>query len=109
VKLLQRAIRTRAERNERERLAVRTRLRAALEEVLPSGSRVWLYGSLTKPGRFSEASDIDFALEREPEDRSIFDLMGRIAERTGREVDLALLGETRLREMILREGEPWTV
>jgi predicted nucleotidyltransferase len=106
---LDRVLQARAERNERERLDVRARLRAALGEFLPAGSRVWLYGSLVKPGGFSQTSDVDVALEHEPKDQSIYLLMSRLSERTGREIDLALLGETRLREMILREGEPWTL
>jgi len=109
VKLLQQAAQRRAEANERERERVRGLLRAALGELLPAGSRVWIYGSLAKAGRFAEWSDIDLALEEEPRGKSLFFLMGQIAMRTGREVDLALLAETRLRESILREGELWTL
>lgn len=107
--LLQDAARRRAECDERERLAVRARLRAALSEFLPAGSRVWLYGSLAAPGRFREWSDIDLALAGEPRGMSVYLLMSLLAERAGRPVDLVLLGETRLRETILREGEPWTL
>ena len=35
--------------------------------------------------------------------------MGLLRESLGREVDIALLGETRLKEKIVREGELWTV
>ncbi len=109
MKLLQDAARRRAECDERERLEVRAGLRTALAEFLPAGSRVWLYGSLTAPARFREWSDIDLALAEKPRGMSIYLLMSLLAERIGRPVDLVLLGETRLREMILREGEPWTL
>jgi predicted nucleotidyltransferase len=66
-----------------------------------------VYGSLTQAGRFAEWSDVDLALEEEPEGRSIYLLMSLLSERVGREVDVALLGETRLREKIVKEGERW--
>ena len=109
VKLLQQAIRQRAASNECEREQVRARLREALAELLPGGSRVWVYGSLAKPGRFNEWSDIDLAIEDEPRGMSLCLLMSLLAERTGRPVDVAVLSETRLREAILREGEAWTL
>jgi predicted nucleotidyltransferase len=88
------------------RLRTRERLRAALRELLP-GRVCWVYGSLTQPGRFAEWSDVDLALEKEPEGRSIYLLMSLLSERVGREVDLTLLGETRLRGKIVKEGERW--
>ena len=109
VKLLQQAIRQRAASNEREREMVRVRLREALSEFWPVGSRVWIYGSLTKAGRFNEWSDVDVAIECEPRGMSLCLLMSLLAERTGRPVDVVVLSETRLREAILREGEAWTV
>lgn len=107
--LLLQAKRQRAEHNEQERLAVRERLRAALPEFLPSGTEVWLYGSVTKPGRFREWSDVDLALAKEPGGIRFLLLMSLLAERTERPVDLVLLPETRLREMILTTGEQWTL
>ena len=107
--LLHEANRHRAENDERERGLVRERLRAALAEFLPAGNRVWVYGSLTRPGRFREWSDVDLALEAEPPGRSIYLFMSLLAERCGRPVDVAILGETRLRETIERDGELWTV
>ena len=94
---------------ERERLAVRERLRAALGHYLPSGSRAWLYGSLVGAGRFVETSDIDLALEADPPNMSIYLLSSLLAERCGREVDLCLLSETRLESAIRQRGEPWTL
>lgn len=85
----------------------RARLRAVLAEVLP-GTRVIVFGSLTKRGVFNDASDIDLALFEEPPGKSIFGLTSEIDERMRRPVDLLFLEKTRLKEKILREGEVWT-
>jgi len=92
---------------ERLRLATRDRLRSVLARVLP-GETVHVFGSLTKPGRFYERSDIDIALEREPSTIGWYALIGLLHEELGRPVDVLLLRETRLREKILRESESWT-
>ena len=109
MKLLHEAASRRTALDERDRLAVRARLREALTEYLPSGSEIWLYGSLARPGRFRDWSDIDLALADEPRGMSIYRLMSLLAERTERPVDLVLLGETRLRADILEKGERWTL
>ena len=67
-----------------------------------------MFGSLIKPGRFSEESDADIALEKEPAAISLYQLTSRLAEFLGRSVDVVLLPECRFRERILREGEVWT-
>ncbi len=104
--LLAQAEQARAEACEQERLQVRARLALALRGLLP-GQACWLYGSITQPGRFRAWSDVDLALEQEPTGCSIFLLMSLLCEKVGRPVDLTLLGETRLAEKILREGERW--
>lgn len=104
--LLAQAEQARARVCEQERLAVRARLTQALSELVP-GQGCWLYGSITQPGRFREWSDVDLALEQAPADRSIFLLMSLLSERLQRPVDLVVLGETRLAEKIVREGERW--
>ncbi len=85
----------------------RRSLQSALGELFP-GTRVWLYGSLTRRGFFNSASDIDLALTEEPRGKTIWLLQAELEERVGRPVDIVLLSETRLREKILREGEEWT-
>jgi predicted nucleotidyltransferase len=104
------------EKMEQERLQGRERLRAEvrrqLRELLPQtipGQRVVVFGSLVKPGRFSEGSDIDLALESEPPDMSLYQLTSLLAEGMGRRVDVVLLPESRFRDKILREGETWTL
>lgn len=106
--LLQEMDRERLQRRERLRAEVRRLLREALTQTIP-GRRVVVFGSLAKPGRFSEESDIDLALESEPAFMSLYQLASQLAERMGRRVDVVLLEESRLRDKILREGETWTL
>lgn len=87
---------------------VRRDLRAALQELI-SGHRVWIFGSLTKPGQFNDASDVDMAMESEPEGIGLGVLSSELAERLGRPVDVVLLDRCRFRDAILREGELWTL
>jgi predicted nucleotidyltransferase len=87
---------------------VRRDLRAALDALIP-GERVWIFGSLTQPGRFNEASDVDVALETEPAVMSAGRLSSELSERLARPVDVVLLGTCRFRDKIRREGELWTL
>ena len=86
----------------------RERLRSVLTELIP-GERVIVFGSLTRPGVFNDASDIDLALEREPTAISRGCLTVELMERMARRVDVVLLSECRFRDKILREGEVWTL
>jgi len=101
---------------EHQRLAgwerLRRETRRQLDEVLGStisGQRVFLFGSLLKAGKFSDTSDVDLALESEPQDMTLYQLISLLGERMGRRVDVVLLSECRFREKILREGELWTL
>jgi len=104
--LLQEMEQERLQRCERLRLEVRRQLREVLPWAVP-GQRVVVFGSLAKPGRFSEESDIDLALESEPPGMSLYQLGSRLAERMGRRVDVLVLHECRFQDKILREGEIW--
>jgi predicted nucleotidyltransferase len=92
---------------ERLRVSVRDDLHKALQDLIP-GIRVIVFGSLTQPGRFTEHSDVDLALDAEPAAMSVYQLIATLSERLGRRVDVLLLPECRFREKILREGESWT-
>jgi predicted nucleotidyltransferase len=85
---------------------VREELRAAVRDLLP-GTRVTVFGSLTRAGAFTHASDVDVAIEAQPPGSSVYQLIAQLSERLGRRVDVILLSESRLREKILREGETW--
>jgi len=97
-----------AEINRREDLRRRTRaqLRQALREFLP-GETVLVYGSLTKRGAFSEVSDVDLGIEREPAGMTVYQLISLLGERLGRRTDIVLLPDCRFRGRIVREGETW--
>jgi predicted nucleotidyltransferase len=105
--LLQKITADRAARREKLRLALRARLRNALREVLP-GTPVTVFGSLTRQGDFTESSDIDLALETEPESSSLYQVIAQLSERLDRRVDVVLLPECRFSEKLRREGETWT-
>lgn len=105
--LLQEMEAERLRERERLRREVRQELQAALEELVP-GVKTIVFGSLVRPGRFTEHSDIDIALEAEPAAMSYFQLTALLSERLGRAVDVVLLPECRFRDKILREGEAWT-
>jgi len=95
-------------RRERETLRqdILVQLRTALRALAPAES-VIVFGSLLRPGRFNEASDVDLALEQEPANMSIYQLTSLLAETLGRAVDVVLLPECRFREQVLRQGERW--
>ena len=105
--LLQQMDAERYRRREVLRGDVRQRLHAALTELAPVQT-VIVFGSLAKPGRFSETSDVDVALWTEPAGMTTDLLTSLLAERVGRPVDVVLLSECRFRDRILREGETWT-
>jgi uncharacterized protein len=94
---------------ERAREAVRTALRTVLVQRLARGTRVWVYGSLSQPGRFHEFSDIDIAIEDPSRSVDLAQLQNAISEGTGLEADVMRLEDSRLAPRIRREGELWTV
>lgn len=104
--LLQEMESERMERRESLRLQTQGELRRELRELIPN-EKVIVFGSLVKPGRFGDSSDIDLALEAEPAGLSVYQLSSLLAERLGRRVDVMLLSECRFRDKILREGELW--
>jgi predicted nucleotidyltransferase len=84
----------------------RLRLRVALADLIP-GTKVILFGSLTKPGVFNDRSDVDLALMERPAQLEVSGLLTGLMERLHRPVDLVMLDDCRFRLKILREGEPW--
>lgn len=107
--LLQQMHEERAHAREAARAAAYRELRAALGSLLPAGTEVWVFGSVLRPGRFREHSDIDIAVESLPEGRSEAWLQGELELRLHRAVDVLNLNETRLRSRIERTGEHWTL
>lgn len=107
--LLERMNSERAGRREAARRAAYARLREALAALLPPGSEVWVFGSVLKPGRFREDSDVDIAVDSLPPGMSEAWLQYRLALLVDRGVDVLNLHETGLRSRIEREGEKWTL
>ena len=105
--LLQQLDHERAESRETLRLKTRERLRDVLRQIAPA-DKVIVFGSLTRPGRFTEFSDVDLALATEPGRMSLYQLTALLSEQMGRSVDVILLSECRFRDRIVREGESWT-
>jgi predicted nucleotidyltransferase len=66
----------------------------------------YLFGSVTKPFRFSERSDIDIGFIG-LDDRHYFRVMSYISEETGRNVDIVQLEDHRLADKIKRGGIRW--
>jgi hypothetical protein len=89
-------------------LAEHTRglLRESLSRHVP-GTAVWVYGSLVKPGRFHEWSDVDVALESLPAGMTLEYLQSLLSADVGREADVCLLDRTRLKPGIEGGGERW--
>lgn len=107
MELLQQIEQERMTRREELRAEVRTRLREALHQIAP-GERVLVFGSITRAYAFHDRSDIDIAFVDEPMALSRYQMQARLEECMGRPVDLVILPESRFRDKILREGEPWT-
>lgn len=105
--LLERRDRARRERRLQVYEDTRRRLRDALAALVP-GERVIVFGSLTKPGVFNDASDVDLAFEREPVSMSSGQLMSELMERLGRPVDVVVLDRCRFGNRIRQDGELWT-
>ncbi len=105
--LLQKRDAARRERRLQLYADTRRQLRTALTQVIP-GTRVIVFGSLTRPGVFNDRSDIDLALEQEPPGLGTWSLSGQLMDRLHRPVDIVLLNRCRFRDKILREGEVWT-
>ena len=81
-------------------------LRADLARHVP-GTVVWVYGSLVKPGRFHEWSDVDVTLKSLPDGMTLEYLQSLLFADVGREVDVCLIDRTRLRPVIEGSGERW--
>lgn len=95
-------------RLEKRRLAALQEVLTALETL--SGRYTWdkayLFGSLTRPGRFGPESDVDIAMAG----LSKFDhyaLVGDISNLLDRAVDVVRLEECPFAAKIAREGIPW--
>ncbi len=102
---LDHALAHRRETNEVQRLAMLNRVKSWL---IQEGARYgindfYVFGSVTRPYRFTEKSDVDVAIEGiQPE--YFFDAMASLSEAVGREVDLVDLSKCHFAERIRQRG-----
>jgi predicted nucleotidyltransferase len=107
-RLLDAAIAKRRQQNEQTRQETLTKL---LQWFDQHGSqygvdRVYIFGSLSRPGRFRDNSDIDIAVEQMAP-TLFFALIGQLAEALERDVDLVELEKCHFADRIRAEGVLW--
>jgi predicted nucleotidyltransferase len=107
--LLDEALIRRKEALEQER---QTTLQQVKQWLAVNGKRygieqAYIFGSLIRPNRFTQQSDVDLAVEFiEPE--QMFMAMTALVEATGREVDFIELSKCPFAHRIRQEGILWT-
>lgn len=69
--------------------------------------KAYIFGSVTKPNKFRETSDIDIAIE-EMKPESFFLLISLLMEVMERDVDLILLNKCHFAHRIREQGILWT-
>ncbi len=106
--LLDEAIEKKRKRQEDQRLDVIEQALAAIDKLSQETSfaEAYLFGSVTKPFRFSERSDIDIGFIG-LDNGHFFRVMSYISEATGHDVDIVQLEGHRLADKIKRGGIRW--
>jgi predicted nucleotidyltransferase len=69
--------------------------------------QAWIFGSLTRPGRFGARSDVDLALARDPSAQQ-FRIMSALSLALDHDVDVILIDDCPFAGKIIREGIQWT-
>jgi hypothetical protein len=107
--ILDAALAQRKARHEAERQHLLAKTLRLLDEVGPvyKIERAYLFGSITKPGRFHAGSDVDIAVEQIDPLR-FFEAMSEFFNRLECEVDLVELDKCHFADKIRREGVLWT-
>ncbi len=107
--LLDKVLQRKSIERERLRLASIEKAKKILKEMSKSISfeKAYLFGTITKPYRFSEESDIDIAFVG-LKDEDFFSALAYLSRNLGRDVDILQLEKHRLREKIIKEGIVWT-
>lgn len=106
--LLDRALARKRERRERRR---QERLRTAIQALdrlseLVSFQEAYIFGSLARPYRYADGSDVDVAFVGLGNE-DFFRAMSFLGHELGTEVDVVQLEGNRLREKITKEGVRW--
>lgn len=106
--LLDAALARRKAQNEIQRQRLLAKTLRLLDELGPEYGikRAYIFGSVTKAGRFHAKSDVDIAVEQIDSPR-YFEAMSEFYNRLGREVDLVELDKCHFAHKIQREGLLW--
>jgi uncharacterized protein len=106
--LLDEVIEKNRKRQEEFRLGVIEKILAAIDKLSEeiAFEEAYLFGSVTKPFRFSERSDIDIGFTG-LDNRHFFRVMSYISEEAGRDVDIVQLEDHRLAAKIKKGGIRW--
>ena len=106
--LLDEALRRRRAERERERRALLAHTLKLLQEMGPRYNirHAYIFGSITRPGCFTEDSDIDIAVEA-PDPKYLCEAMSVFAAALGREVDMFDLNKCHFAHHIREEGVEW--
>lgn len=106
--LLDQHLRKERRENEKTRKQLLQHLLRALPQLAAryGFARVYVFGSLTKKGRFRKTSDVDVAIEGLT-DEKYFTFMTELADLLGREVDVIQLERHHLKERIIESGIEW--
>lgn len=101
------------DRKRKEREAKRLQLIERLFDILKKLSKsvsfdeAYIFGSVIKPHRFAELSDIDIGFIG-LKDEAFFKVMAFVSDEIGLDVDVIQLEGHRLADKIKREGMKWT-
>ena len=107
--LLDAALLRRAKNLEYERQIMLARIATMLEQLGAQYGidRAWIFGSVTRPNRFTQRSDVDIAVETlNPDD--LFDAISAFSNYLARDVDLVVLNKCHFAHRIRTEGFLWT-
>ena len=106
--LLDRALAKERERRERRRKELLELAFRALEELSQKVpfEEAYIFGSLAKPYRYLEGSDVDIAFVG-LKDEDFFRAMAFLSRKLGTDVDVLQLEGHRLQEKVLKEGIRW--
>ena len=106
--LLDEVIEKNRKRQEELRLWVIEKILTAIDKLSEeiAFKEAYLFGSVIKPFRFSERSDIDIGFIG-LDNRHFFKVMSYISEEAGRDVDIVQLEDHRLADKIKRGGIRW--
>lgn len=90
-------------KRERERKKVLQEIKGVLRELLGYFEKAYIFGSITKPYRWNEWSDIDVGLFG-LSNKDWFSVFCKLSERVEREIDVLHLEGHRLRKKVMEEG-----